>query len=724
MFIEVAVPVPGLPPLTYHCPEQLQCSIGMRVVVTVGRQAVTGVITGINLPAPENIKVKSVVKVIDDNAILPSDLLQMGKWLSGYYRCSFGEALHAMLPGSAKPSVKQVYQLAEQASPRRTTGLAAMILDRLRNGATEKKQLLKDLPASAGRILSRLEKDKLIKKEFKLVDKRTKAAEPEEQVAQEEPKSLTADQQEALQAIADKIDEHTFSGFLLYGVTGSGKTEVYLQAIDKALAQGKGAILLLPEIALTTHMQERIKARLQERVAVLHSQLTPKQRMEAWTRLLHGKAMVALGARSAIFAPVKNLGLIIVDEEYEASYKQDDTPRYHARDLAAVRAKQSQAVFVYGAATPSLESYYNATQGKLNLLSLPRRIDQKKLPQVELVDMSQEYGASNRYPVFSSRLLAEIKLRLEKKEQIILFLNRRGFAPLVMCPNCKHTLECPDCSVSLVYHRDNDKLHCHSCGQQFPPRPACPKCGTACVKLIGSGTQRIEDELERCFPGSRVGRLDQDKTRKKGVLEETLAQFEKNEIDILVGTQMVAKGIDFQNVTLVGIISADTALHLPDFRAEERTFQLLVQVAGRAGRGGKPGLVIAQTAQIEHEVLAIAAKHDYATFYEREIVNRKELGYPPFMRLVNIVCRSSNSESARKQAALVAERARSAATPRDQVLGPAPSPHQRVAKESRFQVLIKAHSHQTRSAIITAIQNLKIRHDVKMIIDVDPANLL
>lgn len=724
MYIEVAVPVPSLSPLTYRVEDGEQPSCGSRVMVPVGRKVLPGVVVATGLSKPSGLQIKAVIKVLDQTPVLPETLLKLGQWMAGYYRCTWGEALHAMLPGAGLPKVRERYHLTQLALESGQKGLAAELLKRLQGGPVDKAQLLGGLAPSAARILVKLEKEGLVERTLSLTQKRTRAFSTAGTGELEQPKVLSEDQQKALTPILTAMEMQQFKGFLLFGVTGSGKTEVYLHAIAEVLAQGGGALFLVPEIALTAQMQQRVKARFGAKVAVLHSGLTPKARLEAWMLLLQGRACVAIGARSAVFAPVQNLRIIVVDEEYETSYKQEDVPRYHARDVAAVRAREEKATLMLGSATPSLETFHHAREGKLTLLTLPRRIDHKTMPQVRLVDMTAVFDQAQRFPLFSTELLQALAERLRKKEQSILFLNRRGFAPLVMCPACKHQLMCPDCSVTLVYHLTHDKLHCHSCGRTFPARPACPRCGTACVKLVGAGTQRVEEELQRWFPDSRVLRLDQDMTRKRGMLEKSLAAFKKQEADILVGTQMVAKGIDFERVTLVGIITADTALNLPDFRAEERTFQLMVQVAGRAGRGGAPGLVIAQTHHADHDVLQMAAQHDYSAFYHREIETRRLLGYPPFMRLANIVCRSLSAEAAQKTAQAIANKARSVAGRRDQVLGPAPSPYQRVAKETRFQVLLKSPSHQQRSRLIDAIQRLNLKSNVKLTIDVDPVNLL
>lgn len=540
-----------------------------------------------------------------------------------------------------------------------------------------------------------------------------------------EPKlTLTAHQSQALAEVCRALDQPQFQAYLLHGVTGSGKTEVYLQAIAHALGQQRGAIMLVPEIALTPQACARVTARFGNQVVVWHSRLSVRERAEGWERLKRGEATIALGARSAVFAPVQALGLIVVDEESEGSYKQEDAPRYHARDVAAVRAKAAKAVLLLGSATPSVEAYFNAQQGRYRLLSLPERVDGKALPEVRLVDLGEELMREGRVPIFSRELLDALFDRLGKNEQSILFINRRGYAPVVMCPRCRHVITCPDCSTAMVYHQQGNVLRCHTCDRRLPAGPACPQCGTACLRLSGAGTQRVEEELKKFFPAARILRLDQDATRRRGSLESVLEKFGKREADILVGTQMVAKGMDFPHVTLVGIISADTALHLPDFRAEERTFQLLVQVAGRAGRGGVPGLVLVQTFNVQHPLMGLARAQDYPAFFQRELSQRQDLLYPPFARLASILVRGSDSGRVRNSAGELAGRLRQVADKSTQVLGPAPAPRERIAREQRFMILIKSPTPAGRDRLLQSLQGWKTPSGVKYSVDVDPMDLL
>ncbi|TAK00120.1 MAG: primosomal protein N', partial [Candidatus Manganitrophaceae bacterium] len=438
---------------------------------------------------------------------------------------------------------------------------------------------------------------------------------------------LNTDQQAAVDQIVSAIDRKSFAPFLLHGVTGSGKTEVYLRVIEKAIDQKRGAIVLVPEIALTAQLVARFHNRFGEAVALFHSGLSAGERYDEWCRIREGKAQIAIGVRSAIFAPFEAVGVIIVDEEHDSSYKQDDGVRYHARDTALVRGKQSNAVVVLGSATPSFESFYNSETGKYRLLPLPGRIDARPLPAVAVVDLRKKEDWVR--PFLTRPLLSAMEKRLENREQTLLFLNRRGFSPSLLCPDCGYLPHCIRCSVSLTFHKKLQKLVCHYCGFQLAPPTACSQCQGVRLVHLGIGTEQVEEEIRQRFPAARVARMDRDTTQKKESHHKILTAMAQREIDILIGTQMITKGHDFPNVTLVGVLCADLSLHFPDFRSSERTFQLLAQVAGRAGRGDRPGEVLIQTFQPNHESIAAATTHDYLGFYEQEIAFRKEMGYPP-----------------------------------------------------------------------------------------------
>ena len=523
------------------------------------------------------------------------------------------------------------------------------------------------------------------------------------------------------------------SVFLLHGVTGSGKTEVYLQALAHALERGQGGIVLVPEIALTPQTVERFKARfssgpLQTLVAVLHSHLSAGERHDEWHKIRQGRARVVIGARSAIFAPVDPLGLIIVDEEHEHTYKQEETPRYHARDVAIVRGRMEGATVVLGSATPSLESYYNCTNGKYTLLDLPERADDKKMPVVRVVDMRDAARGGKGIPIFSPQLHEAIAQRLERQEQVILFLNRRGYSTSLQCPLCGFVAGCPNCSISLTYHRHERKLSCHICGHEEPVPAACPneKCRNPAIRFAGIGTQKVEDTLGKLFPKARVVRMDADALKRKDDYRRILGDFRVGKIDILLGTQMIAKGLHFPNVTLVGIIYADLALHQPDFRAGERTFQLLTQVAGRAGRGDVEGEVFVQAFTPFHPAIQCARRHDFVTYYEHELEMREPLKYPPFGRIALLTLKSRNEEKVKFSADHVKQELNKLLTGMPEVIvaGPAPAPLLRAETFYRYQIMLRVPRMPALSRrLATLVQALALPEEVTLTVDIDPVGM-
>jgi primosomal protein N' (replication factor Y) len=524
---------------------------------------------------------------------------------------------------------------------------------------------------------------------------------------------------------------HT-SAFLLHGVTGSGKTEVYLQAIAHALEKGQGAIVLVPEISLTPQTVERFKARfssgkLQTLVAVLHSHLSAGERHDEWHKIRDGRARIVIGARSAIFAPVEPLGLVIVDEEHEQTYKQEEAPRYHARDVAVMRGQMENAVVVLGSATPSLESFYNCRKGKFTLLELPERVDDQKMPRTRVVDMRQTKRDDKGTPIFSPQLKEAITQRLEKKEQTILFLNRRGYSTSLQCPKCGHVCECPNCSISLTYHRVEQKLACHICGHNARVPNVCPneQCKNPAIRFAGTGTQKVEDVLRKLFPHARVRRMDADVMKKKDDYRRVLGEFRHGEIDILIGTQMIAKGLHFPNVTLVGIIYADSALHQPDFRAGERTFQLLTQVAGRAGRGDIEGEVFVQAFTPFHPAIQYARRHDFVGFFEQELEFRKQLNYPPFSRVALLTLKGRNEEKVKFSAEhLKRELEKKMPALKKSISGPAPAPLLRAENFYRYQLMLRTAAMSALSRELAQIvQALVLPDDVTLAVDIDPVNL-
>lgn len=532
----------------------------------------------------------------------------------------------------------------------------------------------------------------------------------------------TFEQNKAIGLIKEAINKNKHKTFLLYGITGSGKTEVYLQAIAHTLAAGKSGILLVPEISLTPQTVEWFRSRFGGQVALWHSRLKTSERYREWKRIKEGLARIVVGARSAVFSPVKNLGLIIIDEEHENTYKQEDVPRYNTQDVARERAILNEAVVILGSATPSLESYYRALSKKYQLIRLRERVKKRNLPRVEIVDMRQEFKRSRRQPLLFSHILEErIKLSLSRREQVILFLNRRGFSTFISCPKCGFTLRCPRCEVSLVYHYERQKLICHYCNYSMEPPQICPKCLGNYLRYFGSGTQKIESESHRLFPTAKIARLDTDITSQRGVEYEILTDFKNRKIDILIGTQMIAKGLDFPSVTLVGVISADTALNLPDFRASERTFGLLTQVAGRSGRGNEPGLVIIQTHNPHHYALLASRQHDYDGFYKKEIKFRKELKLPPFTHITKLSLRSKNSPLTLKAAGDLAKLLRGKAGRKITILGPAPSFRPKVRGFFYFDILLRAKESETITALLkTALKKFRKPSKIKLTVDVDP----
>jgi primosomal protein N' (replication factor Y) len=538
--------------------------------------------------------------------------------------------------------------------------------------------------------------------------------------------TLNDAQRAAFSEISCAIENRQFRTFLLHGVTGSGKTEVYLNAIDAVLAQGRSALLLVPEIALTPAVAGQFFSRFGDRVAILHSAFTDVERSEQWRRIRSGAASVVVGTRSGVFAPMRNLGLIVVDEEHDGSYKQEETPRYNGRDVAIVRAQAAGAVVVLGSATPSLESRYNAERGKYTLLELPGRIEARPMPAVDLIDMRQEFLETRKQSTFSRKLMEAIGQRLENGEQTIVLLNRRGFASFVACRSCGERVECMNCSLTLTFHKRDRRLLCHYCGYAAKVPSVCPKCASEHIYFLGLGSERVEEELHQAFPTARIARLDRDTVTGKRHYETILQDFREGSYDILVGTQMIAKGHDIPNVTLVGVVSADVGLGMPDFRAAERTFQLLTQVAGRAGRGSVPGIVLIQTINPDHYAVRMAGAQDYQAFYEKEIHFRRMMLYPPFSAMANVLVRAEKKEMAMRMSA---ELGMLLAPPPEKlkIMGPAEAPVPRLKNEYRYQFLIKAASRKALSELLQSIQKFALDRKwgaTALVIDVDPLSLM
>ncbi|HEX3746938.1 MAG TPA: primosomal protein N' [Bryobacteraceae bacterium] len=533
-------------------------------------------------------------------------------------------------------------------------------------------------------------------------------------------------QQAAFEPISAAISAKRFQAFLLHGVTGSGKTEVYLNCIDTAIAEDRSALLLVPEIALTPAMAGQFFGRFGDRVAILHSAFTDVERSEQWRRIRSGAASVVVGTRSGIFAPVHNLGLIVVDEEHDGSYKQEETPRYNGRDVALVRAQAANACVVLGSATPSLESRYNAEREKYTLLELPGRIEARPMPSVELIDMRQEFLETRQQATFSRKLVEAIAGRLENGEQTIVLLNRRGFSSFVACRACGERVNCVNCSLTLTYHKRDRRLLCHYCGYAEKIPSQCPKCQSEHIYFLGLGSEKVEEELHRAFPTARIARLDRDTVTGKRQYETILNEFREGNYDILVGTQMIAKGHDIPNVTLVGVVSADIGLGMPDFRAAERTFQLLTQVAGRAGRGNVPGIVLIQTINPDHYAIRLAAAQDYAAFYQKELHFRRMMHYPPFSAMANVLVRAEKKELAMRMSS---ELGLLLNPPPEmlKIMGPAEAPVPRLKNEYRYQFLVKAASRKVLNELLQRIRAFALEHKwgaTALVIDVDPLTLM
>ena len=529
-------------------------------------------------------------------------------------------------------------------------------------------------------------------------------------------------QEAALASIQERVRAGKFSGMLLHGITGSGKTAIYLAAMRSVLEAGRSAILLVPEIGLTPAVAADLHQLFGDEVAILHSALSDKERAEQWHRIKRGEARMVVGTRSAVFAPVSDLALIIVDEEQDPSYKQEEMPRYHARDVAVVRAKMANAVVVLGSATPSLESYYNAKKNKYTLLELPDRVEKRPLPEVEIIDMRQEFQETGNEQVISRKLAEEIKERLEKKEQVMVLLNRRGYSPVVLCRACGKTLECKNCAIAMTHHKRSRRMECHYCGYTAPVPKACVHCGSEYVYFLGTGSEKLEELLHGMFPQARIGRLDRDTVRGREDFERALNALDEGELDLLVGTQMIAKGHDIHGVTLVGVVGADMALGFPDFRAAERTFQLLTQVAGRAGRGQTPGKVVLQTYFPDHYAVQYAAQHDFMGFYEKELRFRSWMHYPPYSALANVLVRSNKLDEALRWSGTLGKWFEKTRHEGIRVLGPAVAPILRLKQDYRYHFVVKSASREKLNALLRAMLAYAAQQKIprtQVIVDVD-----
>jgi primosomal protein N' (replication factor Y) len=775
-FARVIVDQSGSRAFDYEVPEALanKVQIGSRVQVLVrARPALATVINLLDETSAPGVR--PISDVISEKPLVNPQLIKLGYWMADYYCSSLEAALKTILP--------QVVRKAEVTyKTHLITGLLRDIskeeIAQLEKRAPKQADVLSFLKEKGASIplaklaneygTSRQTVESLAKRGYVFIREETLQRDPheDEEFLPTPQHELNAEQKNIFAKVRDVIrSSDAPKPILLHGVTGSGKTEIYLQAIELVLSLGKSAIVLVPEIALTPQTVERFKSRFsetQKQVAVLHSHLSAGERHDEWHKINNGQARIVIGARSAIFAPVQNLGLIVVDEEHENSYKQEETPRYHARDVAVVRASMEKCAILLGSATPSIESFYNAETNKYELLRLTQRVDQRKMPRIRIIDMRLESTKARAPTPLSETLCEAIRDRLKKREQCILFLNRRGFNTSLICSNCGYVCTCPNCSVALTFHRAANRVSCHMCGHQSVVPQKCPQCNDPRIKYSGAGTEKIEEAVARLFPDAVTRRMDADTMSRKEAYREVLHAFRTGRIDILVGTQMIAKGLHFPNVTLVGIVNADLALHLPDFRAGERTFQLLTQVAGRAGRGEIEGDVLVQTYTPFHPAIQFARHHDFDGFWQQEIEFRKQSSFPPYTHMVLITIRSPNEMKARFSADTLSRRLKEAleameAALKSKLVGklstsaqatttsattpstsnatnqpttitasdPAPAPIEKSRGNFRFHILLRTRAilKLTRT-LREVLEKLTFPEDVVVTVDVDPYQLL
>src|SRR5467141_2610688 len=725
--------------LDYSVPETLAERIGIGSRVRVPFRDKSALATVLAMLEQSDAKgIRPIEALVGEAPAISESLLELAKWMSAYYCCPLETVMRSLLP--------QVMRGAEvgwkkQLFVQPLTKIDGEKLDNLRKRAPRQAELLEAIaklekPMPAAQLLRKTSFDNQTLRALAkrgLIELREEAVErdphADEQFIATTNLELNAEQILALSKITDALAApETAKPILLHGVTGSGKTEIYLQAIRIALERGKSAIVLVPEISLTPQTVERFKSRFAEAhevVAVLHSHLSEGERHDEWHKLHSGRARIVIGARSAGLAPLKDLGLIIVDEEHETTYKQEEAPRYHARDVAVVRAKIEKCAVVLGSATPSLESYYNATTGKYQLATLTQRVDDRQMPLMRIVDLRQERRKEKAVAILSEKLRGAIADRLEKREQTILFLNRRGFSTSLLCSNCGEARDCPNCCVALTFHRHLSRLSCHLCGHTAAVPQKCPACGKDALIYAGFGTEKVESTVSQWFPKANVRRMDADSMTRKESYRETLRSFRAGKIDILVGTQMIAKGLHFPNVTLVGIINADLALHLPDFRAGERTFQLLTQVAGRAGRGETPGEVFVQTYTPFSPSIQFARHHDFAGYFQQELEFRDRCDFPPFKHAILITVRSPHETRAKFSAETLVRRLRESLGSEFILGDPTPAPLEKLQGQFRFHILIRGEAIVRLSRLVReTLDKLPFPDDVTVAVDVDPYQLL
>ncbi|MFW5981919.1 MAG: primosomal protein N' [Halanaerobiaceae bacterium] len=718
---------------------EAELSVGQAVLIPFGNRKVKGFVIGFtDKPGIEKEKIKNIISLISNISFFDQNMLELFRWISSYYKSNLIRIIRTAIPtGVVDGKVKE--KTIRLLAINQPDVFIKQFIKKQGSRAYKQAEVLKillerDYPLSTTEVLElasttygtldRLSEKGLIKYIEKKENRRPFMQDDRQF---ENSFKATKAQNRVINEIIERIDNKKQETFLLHGVTGSGKTEVYLQAIKHAINNKGGAIVLVPEISLTPMMVKRFYSRFGDLIAVLHSNLSLGERYDEWLRLKRGEAKIAIGARSAIFAPVENLSLIIIDEEHESSYKQGEYPYYHAREIALKRSKIINAVVVLGSATPSLESYYFAQTGIFKYLHLDKRINNDELPPVNIIDMREELKKGN-LNIFSADLQKEIQNTLNRNEQVLIFLNRRGYANFILCRECGEVIRCQNCDISLTYHANKNNLKCHYCEYTINVPKLCPDCGSKYLRQFGLGTERLEEELKKMYPQAKIDRMDVDTTSRKGAHHQILNRLEKGETDILIGTQMIAKGHDYPNISLVGVVSADTILNIPDFRSPERSFQLLTQVAGRTGRGKKIGKVIIQTYSPEHFSIKAAQLHDYKNFYQEEIRNRKEFFYPPFTQMVNIIIQGKDEDRVMSSSEKIFDFLKAYHTLIHEILGPGPAAISRIQNKFRYQLIIKFRGYKKRNYVLTELINKYFSQDrdkdISYSIDVDPQKML
>ena len=739
-YVEAVLPVPLRRSFTYRVPDELRgtIAVGARLKVPFGKRIVTGYAVKLHTDLPVDIefdesKIKHILEVSDDEPLITAEILKLTQWTAEYYASFWGEMLKASLPAGIN---------SDKVRPKRRKAVRLLTADADGKQLTDQQQAIIDLlSANGGEMLFTdvLEQADVGASPINTLAKRGIVDIYTQDVLRDPLKgaaipdldnhTLSAEQQSAFEQITGAIGgANGFKAFLLHGVTGSGKTEVYIRSMRFALDAGRSALMLVPEIALTPVFSRRLRAVFGSDVAILHSNLSPGERFDEWRRIRRGEARIAIGTRSAVFAPLENIGIVIIDEEHDPSYRQHESPFYNARDVGVMRANLAGAIVVLGSATPAMESFYNAQNGKYTYLQLPERIGGRGLAKAELIDMRAVFKRFGKDVALSPELVEAIAETHAKGEQVIILLNRRGFSQFVLCRTCGETLKCKNCDITLTFHRRDGKLLCHYCNYREKAPRVCPHCQSEFLYFVGEGTENITEQLVKKFPSMRIARVDRDTMAHKGEMEAVLLKFAAGGLDMLVGTQMIAKGHDFPNVTLVGVISVDIGLGLPDLRSAERTFQLITQVAGRSGRGKKAGKVLIQTYYPEHYALRHAVKQDYDGFYAEEIKFRQRLGYPPFYVLASIMIKHRDLASASKTANILRRELDAANTARQaRVLGPAPASISRLKNEFRLQIILKGASRKAlRETLQIALANTEYNGgDMRSIyVEIDPVNLM